>query len=87
MPPILNDHAVEVGMCINVPANESIELIKSMMDGMKLRLVSQVPLAKNCGGISTLLESFRSNQVPVLGLDDLSGHVLEFAQVVMSELS
>ena len=29
---------------------------------------------------SSLLESFRSNQVSVLGLGDLAGHVLEFAQ-------
>ena len=29
---------------------------------------------------SSLLESFRSNQVSVLGLSDLTGHVLEFAQ-------
>ena len=36
---------------------------------------------------SSLLESFRSNQVPVLGLEDLSGHVLEFAQVERCEMS
>ena len=29
---------------------------------------------------SSLLESFRSNQVSVLSLGDLSGHVLEFSQ-------
>jgi len=40
-------------------------------------LPSSSPLDK---ARSSLLESFRSNQVPVLGLDDLSGHVLEFAQ-------